>query len=339
MSRMLRGRRPSLRAMSTGLSWSSRFMVAGGLLLLASLACDVPDPEDAIWIRIPPGAPVEAVAESLATHGVVASAEGFARFARIGRKHLGIKPGVYPFRPGTSMGRVLVDLRKGRPDAVRIRVQEGVWLAELAPVVSRVLDLPLDSLIAASRDSALRAELGTTAETVEGYLLPGMYWVPVASTPVEVWRQLADTFEARWKPEWTARLDTLGLSRHELVTLASIIQGEGGDAGELALISSVYHNRLAQGLRLQADPTVVYARGARNRLYNKHYGFHSPYNTYQVTGLPPGPIGQPSVASIVAALYPAETDFLYFVATRDGHHAFSRSYREHLATIRTVRRR
>jgi len=136
-----------------------------------------------------------------------------------------------------------------------------------------------------------------------------------------------------------ARLDTLGLSRHELVTLASIIQGEGGDAGELALISSVYHNRLAQGLRLQADPTVVYARGARNRLYNKHYGFHSPYNTYQVTGLPPGPIGQPSVASIVAALYPAETDFLYFVATRDGHHAFSRSYREHLATIRTVRRR
>ncbi|MDH4044439.1 MAG: endolytic transglycosylase MltG [Gemmatimonadota bacterium] len=314
-------------------------MLAGGLLLLATQACVVPDPDEAIWIRIPPDDPLEAVAESLATHGIVPSAAAFARFARLGRKHRGIKPGVYPFVPGTPMGRVLADLRKGRPDAVRIRVKEGVWLAELAPVLSRVLDLPLDSLTAAARDSTLRARLGTTAETVEGYLLPGTYYVPVQSTPPEVWRQLADAFAARWKPEWDARLDTLGLSRHELVTLASIIEGEGGGAGELALIASVYHNRLAQGLRLQADPTVVYALGTRTRLYNKHYGFDSPYNTYQVNGLPPGPIGQPSRASILAALYPAETDFLYFVATRNGHHEFSRSYREHLVTIRTLRRR
>jgi UPF0755 protein len=309
------------------------------MLLLAAQACVVPDPEDAIWIRIPVGDPVEAVAESLATHGIVASAEAFENFARIGRKHLGIKPGVYPFRPGTPMGRVLVDLRKGRPDAVRIRVKEGVWLSELAPVLARVLDLPVDSLIAAARDSTLRARLGTTAESVEGYLPPATYYIPVKSTPAEVWRQLADAFEEQWKPEWDARLDTLGLTRHQLVTLASIVEGEGGNDGERALISSVYHNRLVRGLRLQADPTVVYALGSRNRLYNKHYGFDSPYNTYRVDGLPPGPIGQPSRASILAALYPAETEFLYFVATRDGHHEFSRSYREHLATIRTVRKR
>jgi UPF0755 protein len=110
-------------------------------------------------------------------------------------------------------------------------------------------------------------------------------------------------------------------------------------ANELALISSVYHNRLARGLRLQADPTVVYALGARNRLYNKQYEFDSPYNTYQMDGLPPGPIGQPSTASLLAALYPAKTEYLYFVATRNGHHTFSRSYREHLATIRTLRGR
>ena len=125
----------------------------------------------------------------------------------------------------------------------------------------------------------------------------------------------------------------------QIVTLASIIEGEGGDSTELALISSVYHNRLARGLLLQADPTVVYALGARRRLYNKQYGFDSPYNTYQVESLPPGPIGQPSTASILAALYPAETNYLYFVATPDGHHAFSRSYRKHLTTIRTVRQR
>ncbi|MBE0591286.1 MAG: endolytic transglycosylase MltG [Gemmatimonadales bacterium] len=325
--------------MSTRHSWSALLILAVGMLLLAAQACVVPDPEDAIWIRIPAGDPVEAVAESLAAHGIVASAEAFEDFARIGRKHLGIKPGVYPFRPGTPMGRVLVDLRKGRPDAVRIRVKEGVWLSELAPVLARVLDLPVDSLIAAARDSTLRARLGTTAESVEGYLPPATYYIPVKSTPAEVWRQLADAFEEQWKPEWDARLDTLGLTRHQLVTLASIVEGEGGNDGERALISSVYHNRLVRGLRLQADPTVVYALGSRNRLYNKHYGFDSPYNTYRVDGLPPGPIGQPSRASILAALYPAETEFLYFVATRDGHHEFSRSYREHLATIRTVRKR
>jgi UPF0755 protein len=318
---------------------ASARLLAGLALLFAAYACEVPDPEDAEWIRIPVGDSIHAVAESLAAHGIVASAEAFERFARLGRKHLGIKPGVYPFRPGTPMGRVLVDLRKGRPDAVRIRVKEGVWLSELAPVLARVLDLPVDSLIATARDSTLRARLGTTAESVEGYLPPATYYIPVTSTPAEVWRQLADTFEAQWKPAWDARLDTLGLTRHELVTLASIIEGEGGDDGERALISSVYHNRMARGLRLQADPTVVYALGSRNRLYNKHYGFESPYNTYRVDGLPPGPIGQPSRASITAALYPADTDFLYFVAAREGHHEFSRTYQEHLAKIRTRRRR
>jgi UPF0755 protein len=314
-------------------------VLLGSLVTLVSLGCTIPDPQDAVWVRIPQDASLEAIAESLAVHGIVSSAERFARFARIGRKHLGIRPGVYPFRPGTPMGRVLVELRTGRPDAVRIRVKEGVWLVELAPVLSRVLDQPLDSLLQAARDSALRARLGTTAETIEGYVPPGVYYLPVASTPDEIWRQMADTFETRWPAAWDARLDTLGLSRHEIVTLASIVEGEGGDAGELALISSVYHNRLARGLRLQADPTVVYARGTRDRLYNRHYAFDSPYNTYLATGLPPGPIGQPSSASLQAALYPAETDYLYFVATRNGHHAFSRSYREHLATIRTLRRR
>jgi len=312
--------------------------VAAALLAVLQ-ACETPDPEDAEWVRIPAGDSIEAVAESLAAHGIVASAEEFADFARMGRKHLGIKPGVYPFRPGTPMGKVLVDLRKGRPDAVRIRVKEGVWLSELAPVLSRVLDMPLDSLVAAARDSGLRARLGTSAETIEGYLTPATYYIPVKATALEVWRQMADTFEARWRPEWDARLDTIGLTRNEVVTLASIVEGEGGDAAERALIASVYHNRMARGLRLQADPTVVYALGSRNRLYNKHYGFDSPYNTYQVDGLPPGPIGQPSRESIEAALYPAATDYLYFVATRNGHHEFSRTYREHLAKIRSLRKR
>jgi len=101
----------------------------------------------------------------------------------------------------------------------------------------------------------------------------------------------------------------------------------------------VYHNRLSQGLRLQADPTVVYALGRRTRLYNKDYGVESEYNTYQVSGIPPGPICQPSTASMVAALYPAATDYYYFVAAASGRHIFSRTYGQHLATIRRTRGR
>lgn len=312
------------------------------LLLLNNLvmiaACGpMPQADEAIWIRIPPGDSLPAVAESLAVHGIVKSARSFERFARMGRKHLGIKPGVYPLREGMAMGAVLVELRRGRPDAVRVRVEAGVWLSELFPVLSRALEIPADHLREAARDSALLQEVGTDGATVEGYLYPTIYYVPVGRTARDVLRQMVDTFEAHWDVEWDARLDTLGLTRAEIVTLASIVEGEGGLNSDRPLVASVYHNRLARGLRLQADPTVVYALGKRTRLYNVNYMLASPYNTYRVDHLPPGPICQPSSESLVAALYAPETDYLYFVAAADGRHIFSRTYREHLATISRIR--
>jgi UPF0755 protein len=304
---------------------------------LGTVACAPSEAGPATWVRVPSGDSIAAVADSLAAHGIVRSARTFERFARLGRRHLGIQAGVYPLRPGTPMGKVLVELRKGRPNAIRIRVQPGVWLVELAPVIARVLEIPLDTLLEASRDPALLSSLQSEATTLEGYVFPTEYYVPVDAGPHQVWRQFADTFEARWADAWDRRLDTLGLTRHEIVTLASIIEGEGPIQADRSLISSVYHNRLRRGLRLQADPTVVYGRGSRARLYHKHYQLESKYNTYRVDGLPPGPIGQPSHASLRAALYPAETEYLYFVATADGRHLFSRSYPEHLATVRSVR--
>ncbi len=307
--------------------------------LLAFAACGpLPQGDEAIWIRIPPGDSLPAVAESLAVHGIVKSARSFERFARMGRKHLGIKPGVYPLRQGMAMGAVLVELRRGRPDAVRVRVEEGVWLSELFPVLSRAVDIPVEDLWEAARDSALLLEIGTGGATVEGYLYPTVYYVPVGSTARDVLRQMVDTFQTRWEPEWDVRLDTLGLSRAEIVTLASIVEGEGALHAERPLVASVYHNRLTSGLRLQADPTVVYALGRRTRLYNANYLLTSPYNTYRVDHLPPGPICQPSRESLLAALYAPETEYLYFVATPDGRHVFSRTYSEHLATIGRIRR-
>jgi UPF0755 protein len=146
-------------------------------------------------------------------------------------------------------------------------------------------------------------------------------------------------FEAHWRPEWTARLDSLRINRHQAVTLASIIEGEVRYAPDRPFVSSVYHNRLKRGMRLQADPTVIYALGRRRRLFEKDYLRRSPYNTYLIDGLPPGPIGQPAEASMYAALYPARSDFIFFVAQPDGKHIFSRTLREHVNAINAVRRR
>jgi UPF0755 protein len=300
--------------------------------------CAVPDAPRAIRVTIPDG-PIEAVAESLAAYGIVGSAESFARFARMGRKNLGIKAGVYPLVPGTPMGRVLAILRRGRPPEVRLEVRSGIWIAELAPLVEQTMGVPADSFRRATGDSILRARVDVTSESVEGYLYPTTYYIPVGASAEQIVRQMVDTFEARWRPAWNARAESLGFTRHEIVILASIIEGEDPHHADLGYVSSVYHNRLAEDRRLQADPTVVYALGERRRLYNKDYGFASPLNTYRVAGLPPSPIGQASLASLEAALYPLPSEFLYFVARRDGRHVFSRTYGEHLATIRAVRRR
>jgi UPF0755 protein len=318
---------------------ASRFgaSLTGVLYVLVLSACEHPPAEDVVWVRIPPGDSLVAIAESLTVNGIVRSSRGFERLARMGKKHLEIKPGVYPLRPGMPMGAVLVDLIRGRPDAVRTRVANGVWLSELLPALSRTLDIPEEELWNAARNAELRSQIGTGAETVEGYLYPTVYYIPVNSSALDVLRQMVDTFEAHWNPDWDARLDTLGLMRAEIVALASIIEGEAPEDADRSQISSVYHNRLSNGQRLQADPTVVYALGRRKRLYNIDYGVNSEYNTYRVSGIPRGPICQPSTASIVAALYPAVTDYFYFVAASNGRHIFSKTYVQHLATIRRIR--
>jgi UPF0755 protein len=309
-----------------------------GVALIGLLAgCTAPEPPDVVWVTVP-SAPVEAVAESLAAYEIVGSAKAFARFARMGRKHLGIKEGTYPLTPGTPMGAVLVVLRKGRPLARRLAVSPGIWLTELAVEVEQTLGIPADRVRAVAGDSGLRSRARTRGETLEGYLYPTVYYVPVGASAHDLVRQMVDTFEARWSPDWDARLDTMGLSRDELVTLASIIEGEDPHDADRLHVSSVYHNRLAEGQRLQADPTVVYALGQRRRLRFADYGTRSDYNTYRIGGLPPTPIGQPSGASLEAALYPAATEFRYFVARPDGRHVFTRSYREHLSAIRGARR-
>jgi UPF0755 protein len=303
------------------------------------LACRAGGPNGPrVQVTIPEGATLTAAAESLRVHGVIGSTTAFSFYARLFGKSDEIKAGVYEFVPNLPVFQVLRVVTSGREALRRLVIPEGLMLSEVSAYVSQQLGIPAADFLAAARDTALVRRVGAAEGVLEGYLYPSTYLVRHGVTAPEVVRMMAEEFEERWRPEWNARLHALRLPRRDIVTLASIIEGEVRFGPDRPYVSSVYHNRLERGMRLQADPTVIYALGRRRRLFEKDYQVRSPHNTYLIDGLPPTPIGQPSSASIEAALYPERTGFLYLVARPDGKHVFSRTLREHLRAVAEVRR-
>ena len=308
-------------------------------MLVLAMACRAGRPDGpSVQVTIPPGATLSTAADSLRAHGVIGSATAFLFYARLLGKSDEIKAGVYEFAPDLPALRVLNVVTSGREVLRRLVIPEGLMVSEVAASVAQQLGIPPADFTAAARDSGLVRRAGAANGLLEGYLYPSTYLLRHGATAPEIVRMMVAEFEARWQPEWNARLQALGFTRQEIVTLASIIEGEVRFGPDRPYVSSVYHNRLGRGMRLQADPTVIYALGRRRRLFEKDYQVRSPHNTYLIDGLPPTPIGQPSSASIQAALYPERTGFLYLVARPDGKHVFSRTLREHLRAVAEVRR-
>lgn len=311
--------------------------LAVGLAGAVAGCAGAPPPTQPARVTIPRGATLEAVAESLAAHRIIDSPRAFRFYVRLTGRQRQLPAGTFDLPTGLGARRALNTLLTARIAEHRLVIREGLMLTEIAALVDSQLGIPSEEFLAAARDRSLAAELDIPVPTLEGYLYPSTYLVPVNATAEAVVRQMTGEFARRWQPSWTERLRGLKKTRHEIVVLASIIEGEVRDPRDAYYISSVYHNRLARGMRLQADPTVIYALGRRRRLYERDYQTRSPYNTYMIDGLPPNPIGQPSSASIHAALFPERTDFLFFVARPDGSHVFSRTLREHLRAISAVR--
>jgi UPF0755 protein len=305
---------------------------------VAAGGCATPPPTGApVRVEIPRGATLAAIADTLHKYGVIDVPRWFRVYTKLSGRERAIQAGVYDLHRHRPVGEVLTALTTGGGAYQRLAIPEGLMLTELAAQIERQIRIPAETILAAARDSALLARVAPGAASLEGYLFPSTHYVPIQATGRDVVRQMVAEFESHWRPEWNARLAELGLSRHQLVTLASIIEGEVRHDRDRRYVSSVYHNRLKAGWRLQADPTVIYALGRRRRLFEKDYQLRSRYNTYQNDGLPPGPIGQPGAASLEAALYPAQTDFFFLVAQGNGSHVFSRTLREHLAAVRRIR--
>jgi UPF0755 protein len=312
---------------------------AASVLAILLSACSPSSGGAPIRVIVPKGASFSTATDSLHKAGLVGPTVLFKLYARIKGADRNIKPGTYLLKRRTPWGDIVAALHGGHGLVNTITIPEGFGLVQIVPLLSKNLQIPIDSVNAAVRDTALLKRVGSPGKTLEGYLFPDTYAFPVGTTARQAVLELVRRFEREWKPEWNARLGQLALNRHEVVTLASIVEKEAKLATERPVIAGVYLNRLQRKMLLQADPTVQFALGKHTpRVLNKDLEIDSPYNTYKYPGLPPGPIASPGGASLVAALFPASVPFLYFVAAPDGHHEFRKTLAEHDAAVKAVRR-
>ncbi len=278
-------------------------------------------------------------AESLSHAHVISFSRGFRVYASLRGNDRDIRAGTYLLHRNASWSYVLDALRAGKGLVHIVTIPEGFSLAQIESSLETKLGSTHDSIVAAGRDTGLLHSLDLSTPTLEGYLFPDTYVFPDGTTPRAAVAAMVRRFEQIWKPEWTARLDTIHLSRNDVITLASLVEKEARVPEERPVIAAVYLNRLREGVLLQADPTVQYALGKHvARVFYKDLEVDSPYNTYKHKGLPPGPIASPGKPSIEAALYPANVPYKYFVAFPDGHHEFRKDLAAHELAVAQARR-
>ena len=320
-----------------------QLLVTGGLLLLSALACLLFLPGINTTSRTTPlavhrGMGFTSIVDVLLRNGTIKTPWPLLLTGRIIPRLHAIKPGRYSIPPGMSNFWLLYFLHTHKQDEVRVTIPEGLDLQHVARLLSRKLDMDSTGFIVAASNSRLLVKHNIKAKNAEGYLFPGTYNFVWASTPEEAASFLVGQFRHFYSDKLKAAAASSGLTETSLLTLASIVEAETPLDQEKPLVASVYLNRLKQNVRLQADPTVQYALGgAARRLYYKDLETDSPYNTYRHNGLPPGPIGNPGAASILAVLRPANTRFLYFVATGKGGHYFAESLAAHQENIKKYR--
>jgi UPF0755 protein len=286
-------------------------------------------------ITVLPGQHFKMIANQLEGAGIIRDSLRFKLFARLKGYDKRIKAGEYRLSNALSPKQVLEIMVSGKVALYRITIPEGYNLAQIAGIVSEMGFTEEPVFIQSATDPEIVNALGVNAGSLEGYLFPDTYYFPKGLPLNEILGIMVNRFREIFSAEWQERARQMDMSVHQVVTLASIIEKETGAAFERPLIASVFHNRLAKGMRLSSDPTVIYGiKDFNGNLTRKHLTTQTPYNTYLNKGLPPGPIANPGLASLEAALYPAETDYFYFVSKKDSTHQFSTTFKEHNRAVR-----
>jgi UPF0755 protein len=320
-----------------------RNLLVASAIGLGSLAtaCGDPAAEGLVEVRIPEGAAARQIASTLEEANLVGFPTGFALYARLKGSAGSLKAGLYRFPAGANWADILGMLERGEVVTFPVTIPEGFQLREIAPRIAKLAEVSPDSVLGLARDSAFIARIGVPGPTLEGYLFPDTYQFAERTPPDRILLAMTTRYREFWGPAERARLDSLGLSEQELVTLASIVEKEAQVADERPVIAGVYLNRLEIGMLLQADPTVQFALDSvRARLLYSDIDrvADNPYNTYTHAGLPPGPIASPGEAALRATLQPSDVPYLFFVARPDGSHEFTRTEREHINAKNRIRR-
>jgi UPF0755 protein len=292
-------------------------------------------------VQVPAGASFAQITDSLTARGIIKQPAIFRLYARLKGADARVRPGTYGFRQGQSWNSILADFDAGRVMTAKLVVPEGFSVDRIAQRIAEVSKRDTTQILDMLTSDTVARRFNVPGPTLEGYLYPATYDFPLGVNPDTVIARMVAAYKRYWTPARQARADSIELSQREVITLASIVEKEAKRAEEMPTIASVYHNRLRIKYPLQADPTVQYALGShRARLLYRDIeaARDNPYNTYVIRGLPPGPIGSPSVRAIDATLYPAQTKFLYFVARPDGSHIFTNSLLEHNRAKAAVRR-
>ena len=288
---------------------------------------------DEVFVDIAPGSGVSGIARRLADAGVVANPLAFRIAARLSGEERKLQAGEYRFAEAATPGDIVGRLARGDVYAHIVTFREGLTMWDMADVFASSAIGTASEFLTEARNPSRIKDLDARASSLEGYLFPDTYRLPRAAGA----RGLVDAMVAGFRREFGADLQaeaaTRGLTLHETVTLASIVEKETGQAQERPLVAAVYHNRLRIKMPLQCDPTVIYAlqlaRRWNGNLTRNDLAMNSPYNTYKNAGLPPGPIASPGRASLEATVRPADVSYLYFVSKNDGTHAFASTLAEH----------
>lgn len=293
-----------------------------------------------IHVRVEAGMSSSDIGNMLVEKGVVSSKLSFWWNAKTKGADKKFQTGLFEFTPNMSTDEVLDILINGKISSVRVVIPEGFTVKQIA---KRLDDMGLVSereFLKMAKDYAPYDYIEANKDAdyrMEGFLFPATYEIDSSATCKEIMDMMAETFDARLTADMRVRAKERNLSIYELVTLASLVEKEALFDEDRPAIAQVFFKRLAINMPLQSDTTVTYLIGAKEDVSIADTKVDSPYNTYQNYGLPPGPIACPGTESIKAVLYPADTNYLYFVADRDGHNHYSTNYDDHLAIVDKVR--
>ena len=291
-------------------------------------------PPRPLMIDIKPGTSAWKISRELENQGIITNDAMFMTLAVLTGKVTRLQAGTYVFEGKHYPMDIILILFKGRTMRYRITIPEGSTVYDIGAIVAETGLLSKTDFISSAQDIKTTRFFGIDAPSMEGFLYPDTYYLAPHMTPLEIMAKMVSRFHDVCSPDMKERLRELDMTWHQVLTLASIIQKEAVSPKEKPVISSVFHNRLRYNMQLQSDPTAVYGiDGFRRKILPEDIRRDNPYNTYKCKGLPPGPICNPDLGSIRSALWPARTNYLFFVSKGNGTHYFSRTYEEHSRAI------